>query len=108
MAGLESTAMLKFDVERQKKLFAHGTRTTDAIAALTILWGNNVPTLFDPMAVAWATDGKFCETEQQHVVVDDNGMTRITDGSSNVTVLINPQKDAFLDWYVKEVGKSGC
>lgn len=105
MAGLESTAMLKFDVERQKRLFARGTPTTDAIAALTILWGNSVPTLYDPMAVAWATDGKFCETEQQHVVVDEDGKTRITDGPPNVTVLINPQKDAFLDWYVKEAGK---
>ena len=105
MAGLESTAMLKFDVERQKRLFARGTPTTDAIAALTILWGNNVPTLFDPMAVAWATDGKFCETEPQHVVVDDDGKTRITDGPPNVTVLIHPQKDDFLDWYVEVVGK---
>ncbi len=103
MAGLESTAMLKFDVERQKRLFARGAPTTDAIAALTILWGGSVPTLFDPMAVAWATDGKFCETEQRHVVVDDDGKTRITDGPPNVTVLINPQKDAFLDWYITSV-----
>ncbi len=103
MAGLEATTMLKFDVERQKRLFAHGTPTTDAMAALTILWGNSVPTLFDPMAIAWATDGKFCETETRHVVVDDDGKTRITDGTPNVTVLINPQKEAFLDWYITSV-----
>lgn len=100
MAGLEATTMLKFDMERQKRLFAIGTPMTDAIAALTILWGNNIPTLFDPMAVAWACGGKFCEEEQKHVVVDDSGMTRITDGTPNVTVLINPQADAFLDWYI--------
>lgn len=103
MAGLEVTTMLKFDVERQKHLFALGTPTTDALAALTILWGNGVPTLYDPMAVAWALGGAFCETEQRHVVVDDDGMTRITDGPPNVTVLINPQKDAFLDWYTTRI-----
>ena len=103
MAGLEATAMLQFDVARQKRLFALGTPTTDALAALTILWGNNVPTLYDPMAVAWAMGGAFCETEQRHVVVDDDGMTRITDGPPNVTVLVNPQKYAFLDWYITQI-----
>ena len=103
MAGLEVTTMLKFDVERQKHLFALGTPATDALAALTILWGNGVPTLYDPMAVAWALGGAFCETEQRHVVVDDDGMTRITDGPPNVTVLIKPQKDAFLDWYTARI-----
>ena len=107
MAGLESTAMLQFDKERQKKLFAQGTPTTDAIAVLTILWGNDTPTLFDPMAVAWASGGKFCETEQRHVVVEDDGLTRITDGPPNVTVLINPQKDAFLDWYIASLAHRG-
>jgi purine nucleosidase len=100
MAGLEATTMLKFDMERQKRLFAQGSPMTDAIAALTILWGNGTPTLFDPMAVAWAGGAKYCETEERHVVVESDGMTRITDGTPNVTVLINPQKDAFLDWYV--------
>lgn len=100
MAGLEVTTMLKFDVERQKRLFALGTPMTDAMAALTILWGGTVPTLFDPMAVAWACGGKFCDEEQKHVVVEDDGMTRITDGTPNVTVLIHPQADAFLDWYI--------
>ena len=100
MAGLEATTMLKFDGERQKRLFAQGTPMTDAIAALTILWGNGTPTLFDPMAVAWACGAKFCETEQRHVVVESDGITRIVDGPPNVTVLINPQKDAFLDWYI--------
>jgi hypothetical protein len=32
--------------------------------------------------------------------VDDDGLTRITDGPRNVTILLNPQKEAFLDWYI--------
>ncbi|MDQ2799834.1 MAG: nucleoside hydrolase [Armatimonadota bacterium] len=100
MAGLEVTAMLQLDAERQKQLFADGTAGTDALAALTNLWGGKTPTLFDVAAVAYALGHGFCDQERDHVVVDDNGLTRITDGSPNVTVLIHPHPDQFLDWYV--------
>ena len=103
MAGLEVTYMLQLDIERQKKLIAHGNATTNALGALTTLWGNGVPTLFDPMAVAWACGGKFCDFEKKRIVVEKDGMTRITEGIPNVTVLINAKKDAFLNWYVEKV-----
>lgn len=100
MAGLEVTAMLQFNAERQKQLFADGTPGTDALAALTNLWGRGTPTLFDVAAVAYALGHGFCDQERDHVVVEDNGLTRITDGPPNVTVLIHPHPDLFLDWYV--------
>jgi purine nucleosidase len=100
MAGLEVTAMMQLDAERQKQLFSYGTPYTDALAALTNLWGNNVPTLFDPVAVAYALGKPFAEKEERHVVVEADGLTRIVDGTPNVTVLIKPQKEAFLSWYV--------
>jgi purine nucleosidase len=100
MAGLEVTTMLQLDAERQKRLFAYGTPVTDALAALTNLWGNVTPTLFDPMAVAYATGHVFCESEQRLVMVEDDGQTRVAEGTPNATVLVKPQKDAFLDWYV--------
>jgi inosine-uridine nucleoside N-ribohydrolase len=100
MAGLDATAMMQLDEERQKKLFALGTPGTDALAALTNLWGDRIPTLFDPMAVAYALGHRFADDYQQHVVVDDDGLTRTTDGPRNVTILLNPQKEAFLDWYI--------
>ncbi len=101
MAGLESTAMMQLDEERQKKLFAKGSVSTDALAALTNLWGNHVPTLFDPVAVAAAGGVSFWETETMHIEVDDQAVTKMTDGPKNVTLLVNPKKEAFLDWYVK-------
>src|SRR5262249_19885612 len=64
MAGLESTSMMVLDAERQKKLFAHGTPMTDALAALTNLWGNSFPVLFDPVAVAYALGHAFADTEK--------------------------------------------
>jgi inosine-uridine nucleoside N-ribohydrolase len=105
MAGLEVTTMMKLDQERQKKLFAAGTATTDALAALTNLWGGGVPTLYDPVATAYALGHSFCDAEKRRVVVDDNGATRIVDGDPNVTVLVNPRKDEFLDWYIRSVGQ---
>ena len=41
MAGLDATAMMQLDEERQKQLFALGTSSTDALAALTNLWGKS-------------------------------------------------------------------
>lgn len=104
MAGLEATAMLKLEADRLKRLYSYGTAATDALAALTYLWGRTTPVLYDPMAVAYATGHVFCRTERQHVEVEDDGTTRITPGTPNVTVLVDPRKDEFLDWYVTTVG----
>jgi len=99
MAGLEVTTMMQFDGERQKQLFAAGTPMTDALAALTNLWGGNTPTQYDCVAAAYALGYSFSDKEERHVEVDDSGMTRITDGLPNVTVLVRPRKEAFLDWF---------
>lgn len=104
MAGLEATAMLQLDPERQKRLFAYGAPATDALAALTALWGNGVPTLYDPMAVAWALEARYCQSESRRVVVDESGLTKAADGAPTVELLTHPQKEAFLDWYVLSVG----
>ena len=104
MAGLEVTAMMRLEADRLKRLYAYGTPATDALAALTYLWGRSTPVLYDPMAVAYATGHVFCRTEKQHVEVEDDGTTRITPGTPNVTVLVDPRKDEFLDWYVSTVG----
>lgn len=103
MAGLEVTSMMQLDPERQKRLFAKGTPVTDALAALTILWGNNVPTLFDPVAVAYALGHPFAEGDKVHIEVEESGLTKAGSGPQTVTVLKNPRKDAFLDWYVETV-----
>ena len=107
MAGLESTSMMQLDEERQKRLFAAGTPLTDALAALTILWGNKIPVLFDPVAVAFALGHPFSDTEQARIAVEADGLTKIVQGTPNATVLVKPRKDAFLDWYVGTVAGAG-
>ena len=106
MAGLEVTTMMKIEAPRQKRLYACGTPLTDALAALTYLWGSPVPTLYDPVAVAYALGESHCGEERRHVSVTDDGLTQITDGPPNCTVLIDAHKDAFLDWYVDAIVNS--
>jgi inosine-uridine nucleoside N-ribohydrolase len=101
MAGLEVTTMMQLDAERRKRITGYGSRMTDALSALTDLWGNDVPTLFDVVAAAHALGQRFSESERLRVEVDESGLTRIVPGTPNVTVLVRPRKEAFLDWYVK-------
>jgi hypothetical protein len=97
---------MQLDLDRQKKLYACGTPLTDALSALTHLWGSPVPTLFDPVAVAYALGESHCDEERQRVVVMDDGTTKIVEGAPNCTVLINAHRDQFLDWYVSAVAAS--
>jgi purine nucleosidase len=100
VAGLDVTAMLTLDAERQKRIYAAGTPLTDALAALTVLWGNGTPILYDAMAVAWAWGERFCESERLRLEVSDDGMTRPVPGPPNAEVLVRPRKDDFLNWFV--------
>ncbi len=106
MAGLEVTTMMQIDAVRQKKLYACGTPLTDALSALTHLWGSPVPTLYDPVAVAYALGEAHCDEERKHVSVMDDGVTKITEGAPNCTVLVNAHKDQFLDWFVEQLAGS--
>jgi purine nucleosidase len=99
MAGLESTAMMKFDAPLQKRLFGYGTPATDALAALTALWGGT-PILYDTVAVARALGEQFADEEPLNVEVDANGLTRAVPGTPNATLLVRPRTDAFLEWFV--------
>ncbi len=101
VAGLDVTTMMQLDEERQKRLFALGTPLTDALSALTHLWGNHTPTLYDPFAVAYAAGHIFCDSEEQPITVDPTGLTRISTAPPNAKLLVHPQKDAFLDWYIQ-------
>jgi purine nucleosidase len=100
MAGLDVTAMLTLDMERQRRIYAAGTPLTDALAALTALWGNGVPILYDAMAIAWALEERFCESEKLRIEISPDGMTRPIPGPPNAEVLVRPRKEAFLDWCV--------
>lgn len=101
MAGLDATTMMKLDEERQKRMAASGKRTNDAIASLRLLWGHAAPTLYDPVAAAYAANHAFADERPVRIRVEDDGLTRVIEGAPNAVALVNPRQEAFLDWYVE-------
>jgi len=102
MMPLDST-QLKLDEVKRAIIFQAGTPITDALTLLYHEWGQETPTLFDPMTIAFIVDPKLCPVTPMHIVVDDNGMTRPTDGTPNAQVCLNSDSEAFFHFYVPRV-----
>jgi inosine-uridine nucleoside N-ribohydrolase len=75
---------------------------TDQIALLYLQWaaGNqnpgDTPTLFDPVAVAYAIRPELCPVKPMHLEVDANGLTRATAGEPNAQVCLESDEKEFL------------
>ena len=50
---------------------------TNALSSLYVLWGNETPTLFDPVAIGMIMYPELFKTKKIHTYVDDKGFTRI-------------------------------
>ncbi|HKW16592.1 MAG TPA: nucleoside hydrolase [Terriglobales bacterium] len=102
MMPLDST-QLKMDEIKRAILFQAGTPITDALTLLYHEWGQETPTLFDPMTIAFIDDPKLCPVKPMHIVVDDNGMTRPTEGPPNAQVCLESSSEAFFRFYIPRV-----
>jgi len=76
-AGLDVTAMVKLSAENRLKLLMRQSPLTSAMQGLYVLWGQETPTLFDPVAIGMETNPELFTTEKVHVYVDDQGFTRL-------------------------------
>jgi purine nucleosidase len=92
---LDST-QLKLDEVKRAFLFKQGTPLTDALTLLYHEWGQQTPTLFDPVTVAFILDPKICPAEPMHIRVDDKGFTRKESGAPNAKVCMHSDADAFF------------
>jgi purine nucleosidase len=99
---LDST-QLKMDEVKRAFLFRQGTPLTDALAILYHQWGQQTPTLFDPMTIAFIDDPEMCPTEPMHIHVDDRGMTLHGPGAPNAQVCLNSDPEAFFRFYLSRV-----
>ena len=99
---LDST-QLKLDEVRRAFLFRQGTPLTDALTLLYHQWGQQTPTLFDPMTIAFIDDPKLCPVEPMNVVVDEKGMTRRGTGAPNAHVCLHSDPEAFFRFYLSRV-----
>lgn len=76
-AGLDVTAMVKLSTENRLKLLMRQSPLTSAMQGLYVLWGQETPTLFDPVAIGMEANPELFTTEKVHVYVDDQGFTRL-------------------------------
>jgi len=105
---LDST-QLKLDEVKRAFLFNQGTPITDALTLLYHQWGQETPTLFDPMTIAFLVSPSLCPVQPMHIRVDELGFTRLDPGPPNAPNLPNAQvcldsnPDAFFRFYLSRV-----
>ena len=99
MMPLDST-QLKLDEVKRALLGSVSTALTDALLVLTAEWDRAThqvtPTLFDPVAVAYAIRPESCPVTPMHIEVDEKGFTRPVEGAPNARVCLEQQTDAFF------------
>ena len=102
MMPLDST-QLKLDEVKRAILFQAGTPVTDALTLLYHEWGQETPTLFDAMTIAYILDPKLCPVKPMHIAVDDEGFTRAEPGAPNAQVCLDSDSEAFFRFYIPRV-----
>ena len=100
---LDST-QLKMDEVKRAFLFGQGTAVTDQLAVLYHLWGQETPTLFDPMTIAFVLRPELCPVQGLHIRVDEKGFTREEPGAVNAQVCQDSNAEDFFKFYLKRVG----
>jgi len=99
---LDST-QIKLDETRRQIIFQQSTPLTDALTLLYHQWGQLTPTLFDPVAVAFAISPEICPTTKMRLEIDDKGFTRPAPGAINAEVCLNSKSDDFFQLYMTRV-----
>jgi purine nucleosidase len=99
---LDST-QLKLDEVKRELIFRQSTPLTDALTLLYHQWGQQTPTLFDPVAVAYAIQPEICPVKPMHLEIDDRGFTRVSPGPMNAHVCLDSDEKAFFKLYLTRV-----
>lgn len=99
---LDST-QLKLDEVKRAFLFSQGTPITDALTLLYHQWGQETPTLFDPMTIAYVVNPKLCPVQAMRIRVDERGNTIPEAGASNSDVCLESSPEEFFRFYLPRV-----
>jgi purine nucleosidase len=100
---------LKLDEVKRAFLFSQGTPLTDALTLLYHQWGQETPTLFDPMTVAFLVNPGLCPVQPMHIRVDEKGFTRPDPGPPgtpyppNAQVCLDSNPDAFFRFFLNRL-----
>jgi len=99
MMPLDST-QLRLDEVKRAILFQTGTPLTDALTLLYHEWGQQTPTLFDAMTIAYILNPNLCPTKPLHISVDEKGYTRPGPGAANAEVCLDSDPEKFFRFYI--------
>jgi purine nucleosidase len=102
MMPLDST-QLKLDEVKRAYLFSQGTPITDALTVLYHMWGQETPTLFDPMTIAYIVNPALCPVEAIRIRVDEKGFSRTEAGQPNAEVCLDSDSEKFFRFYLPRV-----
>ncbi len=105
MMPLDST-QLKLDEEKRTLLFRQGLPLTDALTLLYHEWGQQTPTLFDVVAVAYVLDPGLCPAQPFHIVVDKEGYTRTASGAPNASACLTSDSERFFRFVLPRLLRS--
>ena len=99
---LDST-QIKLDEVKREIIFRQSTPLTDDLTLLYHLWGGQTPTLYDPVAMAYALRPEVCPTKPMHLEIDDKGFTRPGAGAPNTEVCLDSNEGALFRLYMSRV-----
>jgi inosine-uridine nucleoside N-ribohydrolase len=99
---LDST-QLKLDEVKREFLFRQSTPLTDSLTLLYHLWGQQTPTLFDPMTIAFIDDPMLCPVQTINILIDEKGMMRRGSGAPNAQVCLKSDPEKFFRFYLGRV-----
>jgi purine nucleosidase len=108
MMPLDSTQIHLLTPAREK-IFALGSPLTDQLTLLYHQWvagtdnHSPAPTLFDPVAVAYAIRPDLCPATPLRLEVDDKGFTRPVPGEPNAQVCLKSDEKGFMDFLLSRV-----
>jgi inosine-uridine nucleoside N-ribohydrolase len=91
---------------KREFLFRQGTALTDALTLLYHQWGQQTPTLFDPMTIAFLVNPKLCPVEPMRIRVDEQGFTRPEGGEPNSQVCLESSSERFFRWFLPRVAEA--
>jgi purine nucleosidase len=105
---LDST-QIHLETAERERIFSHGTPLTDQLTLLYHQWmaGSEghplAPTLYDPVAVAYAIRPELCPATPLRLEVDDKGFTRPVEGTANAQVCLQSDEGQFMNFLLGRI-----
>jgi inosine-uridine nucleoside N-ribohydrolase len=110
MMPLDST-QLRMDAANRASLSRAGTPLAGALTALYRQWGQQTPTLYDAMAVAYVAEPGLCPVTAMRVDVDGRGFTRARAGAgagaANVSACLASDPARFFRFLMPRLAGAG-